>query len=380
MHSSYCCSLGANLMPSKDLKGVGPQIANLTVNFIWQPKELTLLLASISSTYKSNPALVELFDSFIKIKSNLSFPSFHPIKINCLSMPNDMKAISTLFALSCGLLLALQTTAKKVRRQPRVQKGSASNEDQFQLPPLPYPNDALEPYISQQTVENIHGKIQADCTRSINFLTKHNPDFDSDTLLVDIVETSRDSYPMIYRNAALCWNLVFFWDCMTEAYDDPPRQLEQALEQDFGSFDNFKNQFAHSGSAVFGSGWTWLVYDTAARKLFVMNTLGADNPFGMNQTWLLILGMDVWEHAYFLDYQNRRDLYIRRFLDRLVDWAQVADNLANAKLGKLNALNDDNDSEDDSEDDLEAKEEEEESDDQNDEDEDDMGDDAASEL
>lgn len=257
-----------------------------------------------------------------------------------------MKTIHFLCALSLGLL-AQQITAKKRQRQQKPLKGSVKHDYQFEMTPLPYPFDALEPYISKETVETIYGKLQAECIGIVNYLTKENPDFDNDTKLVDIIQNSRDSYPLIYQNAAQFWNLEFFWGCMTESYEDPPDELVEALEQDFGSFEAFKNQFIDSASAVFGSGWTWLVYDTSARTLFITNTLGADSPFAINQRWFPILAMDVWEHAYFRDYQNRRNIYAKRFLERLVDWEQVDDNLTNARMGIFNPINDVDDSEDD---------------------------------
>jgi Fe-Mn family superoxide dismutase len=124
---------------------------------------------------------------------------------------------------------------------------------------------------------------------------------------------------------------------MTAHYKKPPKTLPSAIKNNFGSFDAFKSEFATAGNTTFGSGWAWLVYDVSTGKLAVMKTIGADNPMAMDENWTPIFTMDAWEHAYYLDYQNMRPTYVEAFLDKLVNWAFVAENLEAAKQSGSNA-------------------------------------------
>lgn len=222
-------------------------------------------------------------------------------------------------------------------------KGKNYSDDPFELDPLPYPSNALEPYIKRRTLDIHHGKHHAKYVNTLNSLVKGNPEFDSTADLAEIMLVSRDSNPVVYNTAAQAWNHEFYWHCMTPDYEDPSDSLEDLLKQSFGSLEEFKKEFADAGNSVFGSGWAWLVYDTGEESLFVMSTVGADNPFAMNETWYPILTMDVWEHAYYLDYQNRRPSYTSMFLEKLVNWEYVVENLQDIIGG-------DDDSEDESED------------------------------
>jgi Fe-Mn family superoxide dismutase len=129
----------------------------------------------------------------------------------------------------------------------------------------------------------------------------------------------------VFNNAAQVWNHSFYWKCMTPGGGGAPSgELAAAIDRDFGSFDAFKEQFAKAGATLFGSGWTWLVVEGGALK--ITQTSNADLPLKHGQTALLT--MDVWEHAYYVDYRNARPAYIDAFLSELVNWGFVAENLA----------------------------------------------------
>jgi Fe-Mn family superoxide dismutase len=236
-------------------------------------------------------------------------------------------------------------------------KGDNYSDNAFELPPLPYPANALEPFIKRKTLEIHHGKHHAKYVNALNTLVKGNPEFDSTADLKELMLASRDSNPAVFNNAAQSWNHEFYWHCMTPDHDDPPDSLDDALQESFGSFEEFKKQFAEAGNSAFGSGWAWLVYDTTKETLFVMNTIGADNPYAMNETWHPILTMDVWEHAYYLDYQNRRPSYTSKFLEKLVNWEYVAGNLQDIIGGGEDDNDDDSEDESDAYDDSEDDDE-----------------------
>ncbi len=139
-----------------------------------------------------------------------------------------------------------------------------------------------------------------------------------------------DSYQWnkpLYNQAAQCWNHDFYFKCMTSNYLPPSKSLMERISNDFGSFHRFAIEFRKAGNAAFGSGWAWLVHDATTGELFVTHTIGADNPIVLNEYYRPILAMDVWEHAYYLDYQNRRKDYTATFLKALVDWKFVEENL-----------------------------------------------------
>ncbi len=196
----------------------------------------------------------------------------------------------------------------------------------FELPPLPFAADALEPHISARTFEFHHGKHHQAYVTNLNNLVKDTPMASSS--LEDIIRaTAKDeSKAGIFNNAAQVWNHTFFWNSLSPKGGQPPKALAERLEKDFGSLDKFKEQFKQAGVTQFGSGWAWLVLDQGVLK--VSKTLNAMNPLVTGQTPLLTC--DVWEHAYYLDYQNRRPDFIQAFLDNLVNWAFVESNLGKA--------------------------------------------------
>jgi Fe-Mn family superoxide dismutase len=196
-----------------------------------------------------------------------------------------------------------------------------------QLPALPYGLDALEPHISRSTLEFHHGKHHAAYVTNLNNLVA-GTDLEGKSLDQTILAVSGDaSKAGVFNNAAQVWNHTFYWQGMKPGGGGAPSgDLAAKIDADFGSFDGFKEQFKTAGATQFGSGWAWLVVDNGTLK--ITKTGNADLPLAHGQKALLT--MDVWEHAYYLDYQNRRPDYISTFLDKLVNWDFVAANLAAA--------------------------------------------------
>ena len=196
-----------------------------------------------------------------------------------------------------------------------------------QLPELPYSLDALEPHISRSTLEFHHGKHHAAYVTNLNNLIA-GTDLEAKSLEDTISAVAGDAAKAgVFNNAAQVWNHSFYWQCMKPGGGGAPSgALAAKIDADFGSFDAFKEQFKTAGATQFGSGWAWLVLDNGTLK--VTKTGNADLPLAHGQKALLT--MDVWEHAYYLDYQNRRPDYITTVLDKLVNWDFVAANLAAA--------------------------------------------------
>jgi Fe-Mn family superoxide dismutase len=196
-----------------------------------------------------------------------------------------------------------------------------------QLPELPYSLDALEPHISRNTLEFHYGKHHAAYVTNLNNLVA-GTDLEAKSLDDTILAVAGDaSKAGIFNNAAQVWNHTFYWQGMKpNGGGQPTGALAARIDADFGSFDAFKEQFKAAGATQFGSGWAWLVLDNGVLK--ITKTPNADLPLAHGQKALLT--MDVWEHAYYLDYQNRRPDYMTTFLDKLVNWDFVAANLAAA--------------------------------------------------
>jgi Fe-Mn family superoxide dismutase len=195
----------------------------------------------------------------------------------------------------------------------------------FELPPLPFAIDALEPHISARTFEFHHGKHHAAYVNNLNGLIK-DTDLASKSLEELIVLAAADlpAKQGIFNNAAQVWNHTFFWNCLTKGGGGQPGpRLLARIEADFGSFDAFKIEFKTAATTQFGSGWAWLVEENG--KLKITKTANADLPLAHGQKALLTV--DVWEHAYCLDWQNRRPDFVQAFLDHLVNWSFVEANL-----------------------------------------------------
>ncbi|MBO6765647.1 superoxide dismutase [Maricaulis sp.] len=198
----------------------------------------------------------------------------------------------------------------------------------FTLPDLPYAKDALAPHISSETLDFHHGKHHNAYVNNLNGLVE-GTDMASKSL-EDIIQDTAGTADKagIFNNAAQIWNHTFYWQSMRpNGGGAPTGKLAEMIDRDFGSFDAFKDAFAKAGATQFGSGWAWLVL--ADGKLDVRKTLNAETPLTEAGVTPL-LTMDVWEHAYYLDYQNRRPDYISTFLDHLVNWEFAAENLAAA--------------------------------------------------
>ena len=195
------------------------------------------------------------------------------------------------------------------------------------LPALPYDLDALEPHISRATLEFHHGKHHAAYVTNLNNLIS-GTELENSSLEEIIVAVAGDTGKAgIFNNAAQVWNHSFYWQCIKPAGGGAPSgALLDKINADLGSFEAFVEQFKAAGATQFGSGWAWLVLDNGSLK--VTKTPNADLPLAHGQTALLT--MDVWEHAYYLDYQNRRPDYMTTFLEKLVNWDFVAANLAAA--------------------------------------------------
>lgn len=199
----------------------------------------------------------------------------------------------------------------------------------FTLPDLPYAKDALAPHISSDTLDFHHDKHHAAYVKKLNGFVE-GTELASKSLEDVIRETEGKSDKTgIFNNAAQVWNHTFYWQSMRPNGGGKPNgALAEAIDRDFGSFDKFKDAFSDAGANQFGSGWAWLVLKNG--KLDVRKTPNAETPLTEAGTTPL-LTMDVWEHAYYLDFQNRRPDYISAFLDHLVNWEFAEENFAAAK-------------------------------------------------
>ena len=194
----------------------------------------------------------------------------------------------------------------------------------FELPSLPYASDALAPYMSSETLDFHHGKHHQTYVTNLNNLVKDS-DMQDASLEDVVIKSSKDaSMAGIFNNAGQHWNHILFWQCMKpNGGGAMPSELENRISSDFGSVNQFKEAFVQAGTTQFGSGWAWLAIDNG--KLVVTKSANASNPLveGMKP----ILGCDVWEHSYYIDYRNKRPDYLKAFLDNLVNWEFVSSQL-----------------------------------------------------
>ncbi len=189
----------------------------------------------------------------------------------------------------------------------------------FTLPPLPYALDSLTPHLSRETLELHHGKHHESYVTKLNELTGGEGSDDELEHLIGEAEPGE-----LLNNAAQHWNHSFYWQCMSPIGGGAPEgALADALTDAFGSFDAFSKELNEAAATHFGSGWAWLVHDGST--LTVTHTSDADLPLRHGETPLLTI--DVWEHAYYVDYRNRRPDYVSAFLEHLVSWEFVAQNL-----------------------------------------------------
>jgi superoxide dismutase, Fe-Mn family len=193
----------------------------------------------------------------------------------------------------------------------------------FSLPPLPYDKNALAPYISAETLEYHHGKHHQAYVTNLNKLTEGKPE--ASKSLDDVITSSEGP---VFNNAAQIWNHTFYWSSMKPGGGGQPTgDLADAIKRDFGSIDKFTEEFTNAAATQFGSGWAWLVLGKD-KKLAVTKTSNADLPMKYGQRALVTI--DVWEHAYYIDYRNARPKYIEVFLKNLVNWDFALQNLKKA--------------------------------------------------
>lgn len=188
------------------------------------------------------------------------------------------------------------------------------------LPDLPYSKDSLEPYISANTLDFHHGKHHNAYVTNLNKLIAGTP-LENLSLEDIILKSAKDpAMTGIFNNSAQVWNHTFYWNCMKKnGGGKPSGRLASAIDKAFGSFDKFIEEMKNAAATQFGSGWAWLVKE--GDDLKIMKTSNADTPMVHGAKALLTI--DVWEHAYYLDFQNRRPDYIAAFFENLVNWEFV---------------------------------------------------------
>jgi Fe-Mn family superoxide dismutase len=197
----------------------------------------------------------------------------------------------------------------------------------FTLPPLPFAEGALAPVISANTLSFHYGKHHKAYVDNLNNLVKGTP-FENASLETIITETAgKADKAGVFNNAAQIWNHTFYWHCLKpNGGGKPTGKIAAMIDSDLGGYDKFKTDFAQTCITQFGSGWGWLVAE--AGKLKLVKTPNAETPFTKGQTPLLTI--DVWEHAYYLDYQNKRPDHVNAVIDKLLNWDFAAENLSKA--------------------------------------------------
>jgi Fe-Mn family superoxide dismutase len=204
---------------------------------------------------------------------------------------------------------------------------SASAAGSIVLPPLPYPENALEPVISAKTIGFHYGKHHQGYVTNANKLIAGTELADMPLEKIIQATAGKADKAGIFNNAAQVWNHTFYWKSLSpKGGGKPPAALLQKMEASFGSLENCLKELSNAAAAQFGSGWAWLVQ--AGGTLKVVKTPNAENPMTLGMKPLLTI--DVWEHAYYLDYQNRRPDYVAAVLEKLVNWEFAAENLAKA--------------------------------------------------
>lgn len=192
----------------------------------------------------------------------------------------------------------------------------------YALPPLPYADDALEPLMSKETIDYHYGRHTKAYIDKLNSLIKDTQY--EDMTLEEIIMTSTGA---TFNNAAQVWNHIFFFNSLTPEENSMPDKLKHAVIRDFGSIDNFEKALMDAATALFGSGWIWLAEDKDG-KLHVISEQNAGNPFidGLKP----LMNIDVWEHAYYIDYRNRRADFVKNVLE-LIDWDIVEERMVSGQ-------------------------------------------------
>lgn len=209
---------------------------------------------------------------------------------------------------------------------PAVWTSQARADGPFVQPMLPYGEEALDPVISGRTVGLHYGKHHAGYFRNLNRMVDGTPL--AEKSLAEVVVTSARDKTMakLFNQAGQAWNHILYWEQMVPGGPSAPTgDLAARIDETFGSFEDCKKAIAKASMSVFGSGWGWLVMEEDG-SLGVMGTANGDNPLARDKTALV--GIDVWEHAYYLDYENRRGEHVKALLDRLINWRVVEERFA----------------------------------------------------
>lgn len=194
----------------------------------------------------------------------------------------------------------------------------------FELPKLSYAENALMPVISSQTIGFHYGKHHKTYVDKLNQLVQGTPF--AEMSLEEVIKTSKadPSKAAVFNNAAQVWNHTFYWNALKPRSGKPAGKMAQKIDAAFGSFEEFKKQFAEAAVTQFGSGWAWLVSEGGSLK--IVKTPNAETPL-TQPSQKALLAIDVWEHAYYLDYQNRRPDYANAVIDQLLNWDFAEQNL-----------------------------------------------------
>ena len=218
-------------------------------------------------------------------------------------------------AVGGAALVSAPATAKVLERTHSTNEASMA----FTLPPLPYDKKALEPHISAQTFDFHHGKHHNAYVTKLNELLPGSG-FENASLEEIIIKThGDDSKAALFNNAAQHWNHSFFWECLKpNGGGKPTGELAKKIDSDLGGYEKFAADFKAAAIGQFGSGWAWLVQNGKSGKLEIVKTGNAHLPLAHGNRALLTV--DVWEHAYYLDYQNRRPDFVQTYLDKLINW------------------------------------------------------------
>lgn len=238
-------------------------------------------------------------------------------------------------AMATGSIAALAVTKSAIAQNPSAEKPgtkpSDAGKEPFTLAPLPYPYEALEPVIDVQTMRLHHDKHHAAYVANLNKAVAGHTELAQKSavdLIKEIDKLPENVRAAIRNNAGGHVNHSMFWDLMAPGGAKAPEgALAEAINNSFGSFDEFKKKFEEAGTKQFGSGWAWLIVDKTDKSLKIVSTPNQDNPISQGNS--PILGNDVWEHAYYLKYQNRRADYLKEWW-KIVNWTKVDENYKKA--------------------------------------------------
>ncbi|HEY3654479.1 MAG TPA: superoxide dismutase [Steroidobacteraceae bacterium] len=195
------------------------------------------------------------------------------------------------------------------------------------LPPLPWPENALDPVISTNTISFHYGKHHKTYVDTVNKMIAETEFADLPLEKIVRATAGKADKSGIFNNAAQAWNHTFYWNSLrAKGGGEPPSVLKHKIEEAFGSVDACKKELSAAAVSQFGSGWAWLVLDSSSGKLKVVKTANAETPITQGSKPLVTI--DVWEHAYYLDYQNKRADHVNAVLDKLINWEFAAKNLA----------------------------------------------------